>query len=86
MVGKARRQRVADKPRDAPRATAAVLGLAPHSGWAAVVGIGEADGSLHVLVRDRIEMSDARQPGSKQPYHALEGLPIGEAERRLAAF
>jgi hypothetical protein len=37
-------------------------------------------------VRDRIEMADPRDPGSKQPYHAVEGCPIGEAERRLAGY
>ena len=31
-------------------------------------------------------MADPRDPGSKQPYHAVEGCPIGEAERRLAAY
>jgi len=86
MIGKASRRRVSDRRGGVPRPTTAALGLAPHSGWAALVALGEADGSLHVLVRDRIEMADARQAGSKQPYHAVEGLPIEEAERRLAAF
>ena len=63
----------------------AALGFAPHSGWAAVVGVGEADGHLHVLVRERIEMVDPRAPEWKQPYHAAEGLPIVEAAERLAA-
>jgi hypothetical protein len=30
-------------------------------------------------------MADPQDPGSRQPYHAVHGLPIGEAERRLAA-
>jgi len=86
MIGKASGRRASDRPRDAPRPATAALGLAPHSGWAAVVGIAETEGSIRVLVRDRIEMADARRPESKQPYHAVEGLPAGEAERRLAAF
>jgi hypothetical protein len=62
------------------------LGLAPHSGWAAVVGIGESDGRLRVLVRERIEMADAADAESKQPYHAVEDLPVDEAARRLAGY
>ena len=60
------------------------LGFAPHSGWAAVVGIGEADGRPCVLVRERIEMADAADAEPKQPYHAVEDLPIDEAAKRLA--
>jgi hypothetical protein len=62
------------------------LGFAPHSGWAAVVGIGEADGRPCVLVRERIEMADAADAESKQPYHAVEDLPVHEAEKRLAGY
>jgi hypothetical protein len=62
------------------------LGIAPHSGWAAVVGIGESDGRLRVLVRERIEMADAADAESKQPYHAVEDLPVHEAEKRLAGY
>jgi len=64
----------------------AALGFAPHSGWAAVLGMGLREGHLSVLVRERVEMSDPRDPGSKQPYHALEGLPIGKATKRLADY
>jgi hypothetical protein len=62
------------------------LGVAPHSGWAAVVGIGESDGRLRVLVRERIEMADAADAESKQPYHAVEDLPVDEAAKRLAGY
>lgn len=39
-----------------------------------------------VLARERLELSDAKLAGSKQPYHAIEGLPIAEARARLARF
>jgi hypothetical protein len=39
-----------------------------------------------VLVRERVEMTDSRDPGSKQPYHAVEGLPIAKATERLADY
>jgi hypothetical protein len=62
------------------------LGIAPHSGWAAVVGIGESDGRLRVLVRERIEMAEGTAAGSKQPYHAVEGLPVAQAAKRIARY
>lgn len=63
-----------------------VLGFAPHSGWAAVVVIGGTRTKPLVLARERLELADEILPGSRQPYHALEGLPLGEASERLAAF
>jgi hypothetical protein len=65
---------------------AAALGFAPHSGWAALVALAVADGRPHVVARDRIVMADERDPESKQPYHAIEELPIKEAARRLAGY
>lgn len=63
-----------------------VLGFAPHSGWAAVVVIGGTPVKPLVLTRERLELSDASLPGAKQPYHAIEGLPLAQAAARLAAF
>ena len=60
-----------------------VLGFAPHSGWAAVVVVGGGIEDPEVLARSRVEMADPRLPGSKQPYHEVEGLPLEEAEQRL---
>ena len=62
------------------------LGFAPHSGWAAVIGMRLRDGHPSVLVRERVEMSDPRDPGSKQPYHAVAGLPVAKASQRLADY
>jgi hypothetical protein len=64
----------------------AALGFAPHSGWAAVVAIGEVEKRPRVLVRDRIEMADAEDAEAKQPYHAVEDLPEDQAARRLARW
>lgn len=66
--------------------TIAALGCAPHSGWAAVIGVCEVDGHLRVLVRERIALADPNDPEAKQPYHAVERLPIAEAAARLTAF
>jgi hypothetical protein len=56
------------------------LGLKVHSGWAALVALGARDGEVQVVDRRRIELveeADARW--AKQPYHAADGLPLGEA-------
>jgi hypothetical protein len=66
----------------APRA----LGLAPHSGWAVAVVLGGSAREPAVLARTRIELADAQLAGSKAPYHALEPLPLVEAEARLARY
>jgi hypothetical protein len=60
------------------------LGLTPHSGWAALVALGGEPSAPRVLLRTRVEMADAKLAGSKQPYHAVEELPVKEAARRLA--
>jgi hypothetical protein len=64
-------------------ASSCVLGLAPHSGWAAAVVL-EGATEPRVLARERIELADAALEGSRQPYHAIEALPLPEARRRLA--
>jgi hypothetical protein len=64
----------------------AAIGAATHSGWAAFVALGDAALGPRILARTRIEMVDAREPDSKQPYHALESLELEQARRRLNAF
>jgi hypothetical protein len=68
------------------RASPAALGFAPHSGWAALVAVTTADGRPRVVARERIVMANEHDPESKQPYHAIEELPIQEAARRLAGY
>src|SRR5205814_483346 len=62
---------------------AAVLGIAPHSGWAAAVLLAGTPAAPRVILRERLELSDARLGGSKQPYHALEGLPLAQASQAV---
>jgi hypothetical protein len=69
-----------------PEAGTCVFGLAPHSGWAAAVILGGTASAPRVLARERLELFDARQPESKQPYHAIESLPLALAQARLAGF
>src|SRR5262245_16214656 len=62
------------------------LGLAPHSGWAALVALGGKRDAPAVLARTRVEMADPGDFGAKAPYHAVEGLALAEAQQRLNRF
>ena len=56
------------------------LGLKAHSGWAALVALGERNGELEVAERSRLELVEAGEgPWAKNPYHAAEGLEPEEA-------
>src|SRR5262245_57204460 len=48
------------------------FGMKAHSGWAALVVVGELDGDLVVVERRRMELVD--DEWAKQPYHAAECL------------
>lgn len=61
----------------------AAVGFRAHSGWAAVVVVGGKFASPLVIDRRRVEIADAQIPGSKQPFHAAEGLPLKEAQRLI---
>ena len=68
--------------------SAAALGFAPHSGWSVLVALGldRSDARPRLLARERIELSGPEDPASKQPYHAVENLPVEEAARKLASL
>ena len=63
-----------------------VLAFAPHSGWAAAVAIGGSAREPSLVARERLELADEKVPGARQPYHAIEPLPLAEASARLATF
>ena len=48
------------------------FGMKAHSGWAALVGVGERDGDVTMTDRRRIDLVD--EIWQKQPYHAAEHL------------
>jgi len=62
------------------------LGVSPHSGWAALVALGGDLRRPEVLLRERIEMTGPKLPGPKQPYHAVEGLPVAKAAGLLERY
>jgi hypothetical protein len=64
----------------------AAMALASHSGWAALVAVGGTHEQPQVLARSRVELIDHRDPKSKQPYHAVEGMGIEEAARCLDGY
>src|SRR5262245_62598083 len=53
------------------------FGLKAHSGWAAIVVVGEREGDLAVVDRRRIELVE--DEWAKQPYHAAERLKPDKA-------
>jgi hypothetical protein len=59
-------------------------GFKAHSGWAALIVLGESDAGLVVIDRRRIELVDpADIDWAKQPYHAAESLPASEAHKLI---
>ena len=62
----------------------AVIGLRVHSGWAALVVMGGTRRAPRVLARRRIVIFDAAIAGSKQPFHAAEGMELKKAEAHIA--
>jgi hypothetical protein len=57
----------------------AAVGFRAHSGWAALVAVAGDKRSPEVVDRRRVELTDARHPDSKQPYHEAEDLPLEQA-------
>jgi hypothetical protein len=64
----------------------AAIGFSPHSGWAAMVVLNSSASGLNVFARSRVELIDAHDPQSKQPYHAVEFLCVEEATGRLDGY
>jgi hypothetical protein len=68
------------------RPPVAAMGVAAHSGWAAVVALGRTPRGPLVLERSRIDLIEDSFPESKQPYHAVEALAVDEASKRLDRY
>jgi hypothetical protein len=73
----------------------AAVGIKTHSGWAAVVVVGQSGSRRQIIERSRMELVEPQDAAwAKQPYHAAEGLEkaraheiVGrgiEASRRVA--
>jgi hypothetical protein len=58
------------------------FGLKAHSGWAALVGVGERDGDVTMTDRRRIDLVD--EVWQKQPYHAAQHLQSDAARNTVA--
>jgi hypothetical protein len=57
------------------------LGFKAHSGWAALVVIGESGKELQVVDRRRLELVKSDSSWAKQPYHAAEDLDPKSAQK-----
>jgi hypothetical protein len=60
------------------------LGLKAHSGWAALVALGNASHAVEVVDRRRLELvARGEESWAKQPYHAAENLPQPDARKMV---
>jgi hypothetical protein len=48
--------------------------------------LGGPPAAPRVIARERLELAAPELEGSRQPYHALAGLPLAQARARLAQF
>jgi hypothetical protein len=55
------------------------FGFKAHSGWAALIVIGQAGNEYELVDRRRIDLIEANQLWAKQPYHTAERLNAGQA-------
>ena len=62
----------------------AALGIRAHSGWAVTVVVARTGRGLEVLERRKVIVADPKLPGTKQPFHFAEPLPLKDAEAHLA--
>src|ERR1700738_5274360 len=67
-------------------AQTAAMGLSAHSGWAAMVVLANTAARISVLVRSHVDLIDARDPDSKQPYHTVESFSLEAAAARLTEY
>lgn len=59
------------------------LGFRTHSGWAAVVAVGLSYKRPVVCDRRLVVLADSEIPGSKQPFHTAEPMPLPKAKEFL---
>lgn len=61
----------------------AAIGFRAHSGWTAAIVVAEPVNTPALVDRRRIELADAENEGSMQPYHAAEDFAIEDAEKYI---
>ena len=62
----------------------AAIGIRPHSGWGALVVVTGDLGSVDVIDRRKIVITDPKIDGANQPYHFAQGQNLPDAESYLA--
>ena len=55
-----------------------------HSGWGALVAVSDHAGTVHIIDRRRIAVTDVKIAGMNQPYHFAKNLGVPEGEKHLA--
>jgi hypothetical protein len=59
------------------------LGIQMHSGWGVLVVVSGDAGTVEIIRRRRIVITEAEMPGANQPYHYAAKLALAEAESYL---
>ena len=61
----------------------AAIGVRMHSGWGALVAVSNSLGTVEVIDRRRVAITNPGTRGANQPYHFAENLELSEAEKFL---
>ncbi len=59
------------------------IGARMHSGWGALVCVSSDAGTIELIDRRRVVVTDPKIPGAKQPYHFAKNLGLPEAGKYL---
>jgi hypothetical protein len=62
----------------------AAIGIRVHSGWGALVALSGKHGDEEIIERRKVMIVDPKAIGVVQPYHYVEEMELGAAERHLA--
>ena len=62
---------------------AAAIGVRMHSGWGAAIAVASGADGLQVIDRRQIVVTEAKTPGTSQPYHFAKNLGLPQGENHL---
>jgi hypothetical protein len=62
----------------------AAVGFRVHSGWAAMVAVGQEKGRPSVLARERVHLVETFSYTFRQPYHTAEKMALEEGREFIA--
>jgi hypothetical protein len=63
---------------------ASAIGIRVHCGWGALVAVCGNGADVQIVERRRVVVIDGKDRGAAQPYHFVEELEIGDAQKHIA--